>query len=718
MNLFAIVAISSAAVALFTGSFVFSKSPRTLLNVLFLLVAFSVPYFSIAAFGQIQADNFDESLQWSKFGMLWPFIYSLVLHLALVFAGKDSLLRQPLTYVVIYAPAVVISAIDIMTNSITAEPTQQTWGWSDDFKWESAAAFLAAGWSFVIAIATEVLLIGRYRTAPDSQARQQAKFALLGSFFPLAAGVIDATLPYLGLILPNFSVSGFAIGCIFIGYGIWRHGLFVLTPEFVADELLATLNDSLILVDPLGKIVLVNQATTALSGFNDAELVGKSCHLLYDDMVEEENSHEGPTLNDFVHQGMGGQTTAWMNTKTGQRIPVDLSISVLNDDDGEYIGLICNGRDITEKLQKREVITSLQRRIESILESAGDGIVGIDRNGAATFVNHAASDMAGWKIDDLNTPASYERLHSTHASDSNDDCPISLTLHDSLPRSMDELFLRKDGTKFQASCRVTAMLDDEGAMAGAVLIFRDTTALKQAEAARIDRAALSARSEELQLSRRRIVEGSEKLRRDMASHLHGSVQNQLIVLLHRLHVIESTKSKQEIEEKLDVIHNDLERILDTDLRRITQQLFPAVLNRGLSPALESLAERFGDTLGLRMEIDTALAMSESDKPDHVPDQVKLSAYRIVEEALTNALKHSAATQVIVNACITDDVLEITVRDNGKGFDQMQRETGLGLGTMNDYADIVDGTVTIKSEIGDGTVVRTRFPCMSLQALQT
>jgi PAS domain S-box-containing protein len=706
MNFAATITIASAAIALLAGSFVFSKSPRALLNALFLLVAVSVAYFSIATFGQIQADSFEEATQWSRSGMLWPLIYALVLHLALVFAQKDSLLRQPLTYVVIYAPAVVISAIDIMANSITAEPIQQTWGWSDDFKQGSGAASLAAGWSLVIAIDAEVLLFARYRKAPDSQAKQQAKFALLGSFFPLAAGVLDGILPYYGATLPNFSVPGFAIGCVFIGYGIWRHGLFTLTPEFVADEVLATLLDPLILIDPLGNIVHMNRATTTVSGFNELELVGKSCNLLYIDMVNDGNSLETRTLNDFVRHGVGGQTTAWMNTKTGQRVPVDLSISVLNDDDGEYIGLICNGQDITEKLRKQEEISSLQRRIESILESAGDGVIALDRNGAATFVNQAASDMTGWDIDDIKAPGDYERLHSPHSPNSNNDCPINLTLRDGLPRSIDELFLRKDGTSFQAARRVTAMLGDKGELAGAVMVFRDTTVLKQAEVARIDRAALSARSEELGLSRRRIVESSEKLRRDMAAHLHGSVQNRLIVLLHRLNEIDSMTSKQEIEKRLDGLHHDLERILDTDLRRITQQLFPAVLNRGLSPALESLAERFRDTLALRMEIHTGAPESESDR---IPEQVRLSAYRIVEEALTNTLKHSEASEVIVNARISGDELEITVRDNGKGFDQTPHETGLGLGTIYDYADVVDGTANIHSEVGRGTVIQTRLP---------
>ena len=101
-----------------------------------------------------------------------------------------------------------------------------------------------------------------------------------------------------------------------------------------------------------------------------------------------------------------------------------------------------------------------------------------------------------------------------------------------------------------------------------------------------------------------------------------------------------------------------------------------------------------------------------DLADHgsLPEHVGLAAYRIAEEALTNAVKHARADKVIVRLDRQRaGWLRLTVRDDGQGFDMESAPRGLGIATMQDYAGAVDGTCVVRSAPGGGTEVEAVLP---------
>ena len=98
MSIFALLSLSAAAVALFIGSYVFSKNPHGALNRLFLLLSVALCYLSFAEFGYRQADTADETNFWLEVGSFWPLGLAFLLHFVLVFAERPKLLSSPLTY--------------------------------------------------------------------------------------------------------------------------------------------------------------------------------------------------------------------------------------------------------------------------------------------------------------------------------------------------------------------------------------------------------------------------------------------------------------------------------------------------------------------------------------------------------------------------------------------------------------------------------------------
>jgi signal transduction histidine kinase len=136
-----------------------------------------------------------------------------------------------------------------------------------------------------------------------------------------------------------------------------------------------------------------------------------------------------------------------------------------------------------------------------------------------------------------------------------------------------------------------------------------------------------------------------------------------------------------------------------DLRALITDLRPAALDElGLEAALRTLAERVGRQSDLSIELDVNLAWERGDHPSRHLSEVESAGYRTVQEALTNVVKHAGATRV-----------QITLRDDGAGFEPEAATSGFGLVGMRERIALVHGSVDIESEPGKGTTIRARIP---------
>jgi len=130
-------------------------------------------------------------------------------------------------------------------------------------------------------------------------------------------------------------------------------------------------------------------------------------------------------------------------------------------------------------------LEQLQRNYELILQSAGDGIYGLDIHGHTTFVNEAAADMIGWELIDLIGKSQHAILHHTKPDGSSyevKDCPIYAAFKDGEIHTVDdEVFWRKDGSCFPVEYISSPIKDNSGELLGAVVIFKDITQRKKSE---------------------------------------------------------------------------------------------------------------------------------------------------------------------------------------------------------------------------------------------
>ena len=209
---------------------------------------------------------------------------------------------------------------------------------------------------------------------------------------------------------------------------------------------------------------------------------------------------------------------------------------------------------------------------------------------------------------------------------------------------------------------------------------------------------------ELIASRARIVAASDEARRRLERDLHDGAQQRLVTTRLKLRA-----AAEDVPDGLDALKNGLAEVASdltdatNELQEISRGIHPAILSKGgLAPALRTLADRSAIPATVEIEIEGPM-----------PDLVEVGAYYIVAEALTNAAKHSHATEVIVSAHDEDANLHLSVTDNGIGGANAGK--GSGLVGLNDRVEALGGKMTITSIPGRGTSLNVTIPVSTMQA---
>jgi PAS domain S-box-containing protein len=215
----------------------------------------------------------------------------------------------------------------------------------------------------------------------------------------------------------------------------------------------------------------------------------------------------------------------------------------------------------------------------------------------------------------------------------------------------------------------------------------------------LDTAIANAESRaELMASRTRVVAASDEARKRFERDLHDGVQQRLVTLSLELQVADAMapQDNEELVGRLAQVRKGFREVFD-ELRELARGIHPAVLSQGgLAPALRALARRSVVPVKLDLAVDERLA-----------EHIEVGAYYVVSEALTNAAKHSQASEVEVRAQARDGVLELRIGDNGVGGADPAR--GSGLTGLADRVAALGGTLAIASPRDRGTSLRVEIP---------
>jgi signal transduction histidine kinase len=206
--------------------------------------------------------------------------------------------------------------------------------------------------------------------------------------------------------------------------------------------------------------------------------------------------------------------------------------------------------------------------------------------------------------------------------------------------------------------------------------------------------SLRASQERYRSLSRRLLEQQEHDRGALARELHDQLGQSLVAILMNVRAIEGDTS-----ESTQIIKTMIEQV-----RTLAFELRPSILDEfGLVEALRNLVTRHGERAGVRARFIATPVDARA------PVEIETACFRIVQEAMSNVARHARARRVEVTLTAQDVALEVTVRDDGVGFNLERLRTGLGLVGMGERAELVGGSLDIESVPGAGTTVRARFP---------
>jgi signal transduction histidine kinase len=205
-------------------------------------------------------------------------------------------------------------------------------------------------------------------------------------------------------------------------------------------------------------------------------------------------------------------------------------------------------------------------------------------------------------------------------------------------------------------------------------------------------------------SLRRVLGGQELERRRLARELHDETGQALTSILLGLKAVEDADGDEAVSAAAAELRGLVVATLQ-DVRRLAVELRPKALDDfGLVPALERLAETFGDHTGIPVQLEARLG------EERLGEEIETALYRLVQEALTNVVKHAHASTVSILLIRRGGRVTVVVEDDGTGFDpEHPREGGLGLLGMRERVSLLGGRFTIESNGANGTTIAIEVP---------
>ncbi|MYC87266.1 MAG: PAS domain S-box protein [Gemmatimonadales bacterium] len=333
-----------------------------------------------------------------------------------------------------------------------------------------------------------------------------------------------------------------------------------------------------------------------------------------------------------------------------------------------------------------------QSDYNAVFEASPDAMLVVDRAGVIRDLNRQAVMMFGWSREEIEgspverlVPAASRDLHRGHRR-RYAEAPRARPMG----RGLELEALHKDGTTIP----VEISLAPSNLAAGrghVICAVRDISAWRR-----------------MRKLSRMLVAAAENERKHLSHELHDEFLQTLVALKIRVKLLADERDDGERELARERIAEEIADAI-AGVKRMIRGLLPPILEpSGLAAALRSMFRDVEEVYGFR--IDGELERVE----DELDAVATLALYRIVQEAVTNAVKHSGAGEAVVTLRTTNGRVSATICDEGRGFEwpdgeAMNKDGHIGLTGMHERAALVGGTLTVRSAPGEGATIRASVP---------
>lgn len=458
--------------------------------------------------------------------------------------------------------------------------------------------------------------------------------------------------------------------------------------------------ECVMVVSAKAEILQINAAGLQVLGAPSLEaLASKSLP----DYISAQDCAAFMDLHGRVISGNSGALTFAIQSASGELHQLETRAVPMQDAKGEANLMLALSRDTTH----RKIAAHERRLGDHIFSAVSQGILVTQRDQTIVSVNRSFMDITGFNREDL-IGHTCQMLQGP-LTDADSRAQIREAISQGLEYQGEIVNYRKDGRWFWNDLSISPVRDESGVVTNFIGVTRDVTERKQAEIEQ------HLHFQQLQSMSKRILEVQESERRRIARELHDELGQSLTALKINLQTgtqLDQAQRQQVNAENIRIVESTIAQI-----RTLALALRPSMLDDlGLVPALRWMADQTASRGQIQIDLQCAL-------PDaRLSAEVETACFRIVQEALTNVLRHARCTRVDVMLYASEGLVTLSIRDDGCGFkanrhsDPSHPEDRMGIQGMQERAMLIGGTLEIESSQGNGSTVHMQCP-VSLRATQ-
>ena len=469
----------------------------------------------------------------------------------------------------------------------------------------------------------------------------------------------------------------------------------------VMQSILESMGDAVIVADKDGRIVLCNRAArnhyTIERGRSISSLTSEISRLFHNDGSTPYQVDELPLVRTLRGQSCDDVEIVVRSVDHKDSMTVSVTGRPLMGDDGSVEGGVIVIRDVTARKRILEQLRESEECLRKSFEFAAIGKAIVDIDGRFQRVNRSLCELLGYSESEL---IGLEFRAITYPADLAADLDLvrRLTTGEIRSYELEKRYIHRDGRLVDTLLSVSLVRDGLDRPLYFLSQIHNLTELKRAESER-RRAA-----ERTRFVEQTIIAGEAEQRR-LARDLHDGVGQSLTSLRLGLRSIEDATDLEAARRSARELRRIAIATLD-EVRALTKSLRPSVLDDlGLIPAVSRLISDLQLVNPLRVEFSTA-----GIEDRRFADVVETAVFRIAQEALTNIVRHAEATNATIDLRCTGSWLQLTVIDDGVGFDVGADAPGgnrFGLTGMRERASLLNGELTVQSTLGQGTRLMLR-----------
>jgi PAS domain S-box-containing protein len=460
-------------------------------------------------------------------------------------------------------------------------------------------------------------------------------------------------------------------------------------------RIVETTNEGVWLLDSKLHTSYVNRQMAVMLGYEPEDMVGRS---VFDFYFSEDVEHKRQVLTRRA-QGVREQLEERLRRRDGSELWVRMSATPVLSEDCEFDGAFAMVSDITERKLAEEAIKESEQRFRLVADSAPVMIwmSGLDKR--PTYFNRPWLDFTGQSETDLQSglagivhPEDYSKCHAIYCRGFDQRRPFAkecrLKRHDGQYRWMLDIGVPR--------------FHEDGSFAGYIGSCVDITEQKLAEE------ALSSIS-------RRLIDAQEQERSRIARELHDDINQRLALVAVGLDR-QRGDLRSTTRQMRSAMGKAIEQISDivSDVHMMSHRLHSSKLDTvGLAAAAAGFCRELSKQQNVEVDFQCDGITRE------LPEAIALCMFRVLQEALQNAVRHSGAKHFKVSLAESTNQIALTICDEGQGFNPAEalKENGLGLTSMIERLKLVGGELLIDAAAKRGTTIRAtvRFACQAKSA---